>query len=48
MLWESVGMESLPNGKEGWLGDFEDKSLHWVVLFIQDYNYNFLHVILEE
>lgn len=41
-------METLPNGKKRWLGDLKDKSLHRVVLFIQDYNYNFLHIILQE
>lgn len=42
-----MGQQGLrTNGKERWLGDLEDKSLHWVVLFIQDYNYNFLHIIL--
>lgn len=45
---EQALMETLPNGKERRLGDLEDKSLHWVVLFIQDYNYNFLHIILQE
>lgn len=43
-----AGMETSPNGKKRWLGDLKDKSLHGVVLFIQDYNHNFLHIILQE
>lgn len=43
-----AGVETSPNGKKRWLGDLKDESLHRVVLFIQDYNHNFLHIVLQE
>lgn len=43
-----AGVETSPNRKKRWLGDLKDKSLHGVVLFIQDYNHNFLHIVLQE
>lgn len=43
-----TGVETSPNGKKRWLGDLKDKSLHGVVLFIQNYNHNFLHIVLQE
>lgn len=43
-----TGVESSPNGKKRWLGDLKDESLHGVVLFIQNYNHNFLHIVLQE
>lgn len=41
-------MGTSPDGKEWWLGDLKDKSLHRVVLFIQDDNHDFLHIVLPE
>lgn len=41
-------VETSPNGKKRWLGDLKDKSLHGVVLFIQNYDHDFLHIVLQE
>jgi len=43
-----TAMGTSPNRKKRWLGDLKDKSLHRVVLFIQDYHYNLLHIVLQQ